>query len=495
GNTTGNGSGYTNTSKPDMSGAVYHVINYFDDYNFFGNSFGNPVPGQSNATRSLPTGSKINVLGTTTLLLKVNYYDDRGRVVQTKAQNHLSGTDVLDSSYDFAGTLISSVRNHTVGPTTTMIYKDFEYDHVRRSKRTLQKIGNSGSPQVVLSEQMYNDIGQLKDKKLHNSLNTNAFTYNERGWLKTITSNEFSVRLRYNDGTNPQFSGNIANQDWGSNTTYPNTFTYSYDKFNRLLSAVSTGVVMSEVISYDPIGNIRTMNRDGAGNATYNYTGSRLMSITGGGLAAGNWAYDLNGNAMTDGRTGATIAYNEFNLPATATKTGLNLIYTYDAVGNKLTKHNGISATTRHYIDGIEYDGTIIDIIRTGEGVARNNSGVYSYEYNLTDHLGNPRYSFNKHPVTGMIQRLQGDDFYAFGKRKSISPISIINKYLYTGKEIQDELNSAGKEGQYDFIARYYDAEIGRWNVIDPANQTFSGYDFCGNNPVLNVDPDGRIFG
>ncbi|WP_245869870.1 hypothetical protein [Pedobacter ginsengisoli] len=110
------------------------------------------------------------------------------------------------------------------------------------------------------------------------------------------------------------------------------------------------------------------------------------------------------------------LTYNLLNLPATATKTGLVPTYTYDASGNKLRKVNTAApATTRHYVDGIEYNGNTIDVIQTEEGLARNNSGTYSYEYNLTDHLGNVRYSFNKHPTTGALQRIQADNYYAFG--------------------------------------------------------------------------------
>ena len=64
--------------------------------------------------------------------------------------------------------------------------------------------------------------------------------------------------------------------------------------------------------------------------------------------------------------------------------------------------------------------------------------------------------------------------------------------YLYNGKELQDEM---GWE-VYAFGFRYYDPVIARWNVPDPMaeephNFSYSPYNYCINNPLLFIDPNG----
>lgn len=483
----GTATGYSNSAFPVSNIGEYLSINYYDDYNFYSNAFGQPNGGtqvSSERTKGLSTGSRIKILGSGVMPLTVNYYDKEGRVVQCKAENQLGGTDITDNTWSFPGELLASTRTHTVNGVTTTIAVHYQYDHMGRKKETYEKINNGG--EVLLSALTYNEIGQLKEKKLHNGTQTTAYTYNERGWLSSSTSNEFSEVLKYNEGMAPQYNGNIASQQWGAGPTLPNTFSYSYDKLNRLISGSSTGITMSEELTYDDMGNIRSLNRDGTGANIYNYAGNHLLSVNN---VTGPYLYDANGNATTDGQNGMGLNYNILNLPQTAFKSGVSVSYSYDAAGRKLSKTSTVNGNTanRYYVNGIEYNGSTIDIIHTEEGVARNNGGTYSYEYNLTDHLGNIRYSFYHNPNIGNLERIQADDYYPFGKRRVVYAGS--NKYLYNGKEVQEEL-----EEQYDYGARYYDPLIGRWNVADRLAEVmvnWSSYNYCFNNPVNFVDPLG----
>ncbi|WP_156309487.1 RHS repeat domain-containing protein [Sphingobacterium endophyticum] len=321
-------------------------------------------------------------------------------------------------------------------------------------------------------------------------------------WGRRIASKELAVTLNYQDDGTVQYNGNISRQQWRHGSDALSTFSYSYDRLNRLTNGTSSGArEMSEVLVYDDMGNILSLNRDGQTTA-YGYLNSgrsnRLDRLTGGfiGSTPKVYSYDVNGNATVD-RMGTAFTYNHLNLPKTASRTGVSVSYQYDALGTKLQKYSNVGGiqTTRDYVRGIEYKkegagSRAIDLIVTEGGYLQNSSGTYVFHYNLTDHLGNVRAVIKKGSTDTTSTIVQKQDYYAFGKTRAIVTGGI-NSYLYNGKERQAELGD-----QLDYGARFYDAEIGRWNVVDPMSEKVrrhSPYNYAFDNPIMFIDPDGMV--
>jgi RHS repeat-associated protein len=121
------------------------------------------------------------------------------------------------------------------------------------------------------------------------------------------------------------------------------------------------------------------------------------------------------------------------------------------------------------------------------EGIIKK-AANFEYDYYLKDHLGSTRVVFNS--TTG---RKQTNEYYPFGMLYTPRTVAT-SKYLYNGKEIQDDVLSGTALDWYDYGARFYDPQIGRWHSIDPASEiytSYSPYNYALNNPVSNTDPNG----
>jgi RHS repeat-associated protein len=525
--------GYSNTAFPSGTSAKALTVNYYDDYN---NLAGVPstyvVTGYSTQTNGLLTASKttvLNTIGNTTpdMLSAVHYYDDKGREVKTYQQHYLGGTlstsnyDAVTTTYNFNDQVTTTTRLHNTAATSGLKLTQklqYIYDHVGRKLKiwsTIQNNGQAADTRTLLSKIDYNELGQPWKKNLHTTDTTGTgnprqlvtYGYNERGWLLSSSAPLFAEQLYYNTGTNKYYNGNIAYQFWGIPGTLDKHYTYYYDELNRLQLGYSSTGDHENGITYDLMGNIKTLNRYATSAVTlidrliYNYPANSnvLGSVTdNSGNALGQktgtatYGYDLNGNLNSDDSRGipATnpIQYNLLNLPQSIA--ALNTTYTYDATGQKLRKViTGTGASTTEYINGIQYNGTAIDFIQTEGGRALPNGAInYNYEYSLTDHLGNNRVNFDT--GTGSTARqVQTDDYYPFGMESNGSVLGAKNLYLYNGKELQQNgLNL------FDYGARFYDPVIARWTSVDPLaeiSRRWSPYNYVENNPIRNIDPDG----
>ncbi|XP_062698472.1 uncharacterized protein LOC109431033 [Aedes albopictus] len=112
-------------------------------------------------------------------------------------------------------------------------------------------------------------------------------------------------------------------------------------------------------------------------------------------------------------------------------------------------------------------------------GFFRNNK----YYNVLLDHEGSTRLVINNGKVVASY------DYLPYGQtiRKYGSNPEAHIAFRYTGQELDEET------GLYNYHARLYDPDIGRFFQMDPMEQYASPYKYAGNSPVSQIDPDGQI--
>lgn len=526
---------------------------YYDNYDASASwGFNFSIPGgfptvvKTSCSKGLVTAKETKSLETNVWIKEVFYYDKYARVLQTYKENYLGGYDRTTNRYDFNGNVKETHQLHKklANSTAIIVEKDFQFDHQNRLTKVYHTIDNQAA--VLLVENKYDELGQLEEKNLHNGAQSVDYRYNIRGWITSINNDDltndgtlnndsndlFGMEIGYNKNVSgfsggsstAQYNGNISWMSWkkADNTTKMG-YSFEYDALSRLTNTdllkynpnsnidENTPIYSFVNLSYDLNGNITSLHRkkhdmdDFIDQLTYKYQGNQLYNVhesatgvladkgfkqlsSGTGL---EYLFDANGNLTKDENRGHEIGYNLLNLPNRINNN--TLAFHYNASGEKYRKvyDNGANVVNTEYIGSFVYkDGELAYII-TSEGRIVETSNGYQYEYNLKDHLGNTRVSFKGSGSTALA--LQYKDYYPFGMAFTGS-LNNDNKYLYNGKELQDEIINGDKLDWYDYGARMYDVQLGRWNVIDPLAedmQRFSVYNYAFNNPIVFIDPDG----
>jgi RHS repeat-associated protein len=102
----------------------------------------------------------------------------------------------------------------------------------------------------------------------------------------------------------------------------------------------------------------------------------------------------------------------------------------------------------------------------------------------------------NPPAMTGEIAAIRPTKYYPFGMvmTQSNPGTSPENKLLYNSKEIQDDVVAGKKLDWYDYGARFYDAQLGRFHTQDRFAEKYlswTPYQYGGNNPISFIDING----
>ena len=486
-----------------------------------------PRPATNNTGRQ--TGTLVRVTGTGTWLMQVTYYDKYGKVLQQIRQNYGGGTERTSFLYDFRGEVLKTSMVHTKkNSKTTILEKRFTHDHAGRLLKEYLKPDKQ--KEIVLSENRYNELGQLVEKKLHSEkddghyLQNIHYSYNIRGWLKTINDpgkdgeNLFSMALGYDKPrtgleATAQYNGNISTMGWKTpDLGEERSYGFCYDALNRLKKAKYSKGNNNQskeedysvpAIGYDLNGNIDTLSRKGRvgqedydyiDRLKYSYDGNKLIAVDdaveetdretdfsdhgskyGAEDPEPEYRYDANGNMVSDANKGILeIKYNHLNLPEEIWFENNRLIrYFYDAEGEKLREE--VFDARGALIDEWDYEGMIVyrmgepEFVWTDEGRMLMDTAGYKYEYFLKDHLGNTRIAFRAEGDSAVVTR--ENHYYPFGQEMqgllpetTTHPEDHPNRYLYNGKEYQPDFGLKW----YDYGAGMYDPQVGRWFSSDP---------------------------
>jgi RHS repeat-associated protein len=321
----------------------------------------------ANATnvKGMVTATQVKILGSTTWLRTVNYYDAKHRPIQTVGEQH-KGTVRATMVLDFVGKVLFTRRSYVVtGDSTRGVKETFTYDHAGRMLTTKHSIYNPSKAQwsndVITASNVYNALGQLVDKNLHSVDNGTTFKqsvdyrYNIRGWMTRINNADvsavassdgdavndyFGMELGYNNSlggptATTQYNGNISAVRWSKGnggTLKMQSYLYEYDAMNRLKNSwnyrndSTSGAwakhfkAFSECMTYDMNGNILSLKRKGfmglpMDNLSYGYTTGNQLSyvhdtdnatigFVNGNTGTDDYAYDNNGNLFKDKNKG-----------------------------------------------------------------------------------------------------------------------------------------------------------------------------------------------
>ena len=281
---------------------------------------------------------------------------------------------------------------------------------------------------------------------------------------------------------------------------------YVYDSINRLVSETKTagGSSLSTIYySYDLAGNRTAVIKNGSTNTYTLGIGNRLASWGTNGSAQ----YDIAGNTtnlVSNDAFQRSLSWDSrYRLKSVKSAESVEVSYTYDVSGRRTARiENGVTNlfvyNGNQIVADLDGDGNVLRTYTWGSGID-NLLALTTYSTTAT----NTYYPIKDHQNsilalvdgTGSVVETYQYDAYgnptiydASGSEILNQTSQIGNRYLFQGREYNSITHL------YYFRARYYNPETATWLSKDPIGISagLNLYTFCGNNPVMFVDPYGE---
>src|SRR5437868_6962724 len=278
---------------------------------------------------------------------------------------------------------------------------------------------------------------------------------------------------------------NAGNRKTRTDKRLNTTLTYTYDNIYQLQLA-KQGATTKETYSYDPVDN----RLSSLGVTPYLYNSSNELTS----LPNVGYTYDNNGNTKTKTDTSGITNYSwDFENRLTQVVlpgSGGTVSFKYDPFGRRIQK-SGPSGTVNYLYDGAN---VLEEVDQIGNVLAR-----YTHNTGIDEPLAQVRSgttSYYEQDGLGSVTSLSNsagavaNTYDSFGKLTA-STGTINNPSQYTAREFDAET------GMYEYRARYYDPNVGRFLSEDALRFAKGGanfYPYVLNSPLNFVDPSGRTW-